>query len=363
MRSLLIVAVLILAMIAAKLFFFQNGTADSQKSSSNLPAGNGIPKGKDGKGGSKMLVDIYIAKEESNSNEIYASGSFVANEEVELRSEASGKIIRLFIKEGSTVSKGQLIAKLNDADIVAKLKKVKYEEELAAQIEARQKKLLDINGISKEEYDIAVNKVNLLSADKEGLQVALSQTEVRAPFTGRIGLKNISVGAYVSPNTAIATLVQTNPIKMDFSIPEKYVSRIATTRKISLSIEGINFTKEATIIAIDPKIDETLRTLKVRASLANPNGAIMPGMFAKVNVPLGSSKSIMVSTEAIIPFVGGKKIYVMKKGKAIETTITTGLRTGTKVEVLQGLSIGDTVIVSGIMNLKNEQSVKMKNLK
>lgn len=353
MRSLLIVGALILTLIVAKLFFFKNNESANDK---------GAAAGMANKKNSTMPVDIFLVKEQSNSNEIFSSGTLVANEEVELRCELSGRITHLYIKEGSNVAKGQLIAKLNDADIVARLKKIKYEEELAAQVEARQKKLLDINAISKEEYDIAVNKINTLSADKEALQVALSQTEVRAPFSGKIGLKNISVGAYVNPTIAIATLVQTNPIKMDFSIPEKYVSRISVGRKVTMSIEGGKSTKDATILAIDPKIDETLRTVKVRTTLQNPQGALMPGMFTKVSVPLGVTKSIMVPTEVIIPFVGGKKIYLLKGGKAIETTITTGLRTETQVEALQGLSIGDSVIASGIMNIKNDQKVKVKKV-
>jgi membrane fusion protein, multidrug efflux system len=356
----MIVGILIVTMILGKIFLFKNeGDSKSKNQEKGPSASIGV---KDKNNGNKMSVDIFLAKEKTNNNEIFASGSLIANEEVELRSEASGKITNLYIKEGSSVTKGQLIAKLNDADILVKLKKVKYENELAVQIEARQKKLLDINAISKEEYDIAVNKINTLSTDREALEVALNQTEVRAPFSGRIGLKNISVGAYVNPGTTIATLVQTNPIKMDFSIPEKYSNRIALGRKVSMLIEGDITKKEATIIAIDPKIDVALRTIKIRTSMNNTNGKLMPGMFTKVNVPLGLTKSIMVPTEAIIPFVGGKKIYVSKDGKAKEITIQTGLRTETLVEVTEGLSIGDSVIASGIMNLKNEQNIKVRKV-
>ncbi len=365
MRSLLIVGALILAMIVAKIFFFKSENAENAKSQGSNPANQAKPNGMGGKGskGGKMLVDIYLAKETLNNSEIYASGTLVANEEVDLRSEASGKITHLYIKEGTYVTKGQLIARLNDTELLARLKKLKYEEELAMQIEARQKKLLDINAISKEEHDIAVNKTNTISADREALLAALAQTEVRAPFSGKIGLKNISIGAYVNPSTSIATLVQTNPIKMDFNIPEKYVSRLTVGRKVGITIEGLSQVNEAIVVAIDPKIDESLRTIKVRASLPNPKGSLMPGMFAKIKVPLGSMKSIMVPTEAIIPFVGGKKIFVLKNGKAKEITIATGLRTEIKVEVLQGLAEGDSIISSGIMSLKNDQSVKVKSVK
>lgn len=353
MRSLWIVGAVIVLMVLAKIFLFP--AKEEQKSG---PGGPGGGKGK----GPAMPVDIYLAKKQENTQEIYASGTLVANEAVELRPEMSGRIVKLNISEGNLVQKGQLIAKINDADIMARLKKIKYEEELAAQVEARQKKLLNINAISKEEYDLALNKVNTLGADREALEVALAQTEVRAPFSGRIGLKSISVGAYVTPATTIATLVQTNPIRMDFSVPEKYVGNISKGSKVSFGLDGSSQKYEGTISAIDPSIDETLRTLKVRATVANNNDKFRPGMFVKVNVRLGSTLSILVPSETLIPFIGGKKIYIMKGGKAMEQNVLTGLRTSDKVEILEGANVGDSIVASGIMALKDGQPIKAKKV-
>ncbi|MBP6398144.1 MAG: efflux RND transporter periplasmic adaptor subunit [Saprospiraceae bacterium] len=353
MRSLWIVGAVIALMVLAKIFLFP--AKEEQKS------GPGGPGGGKGKGGT-MPVDIYLAKKQENAQEIFASGTMVANEEVELHPEMSGRIVKLNISEGNLVQKGQLIAKIYDADIMARLKKNKYEAELAAQVEARQKKLLDINAISKEEYDLALNKVNTLGADRESLEVALAQTEVRAPFTGRIGLKAISVGAYVTPATTIATLVQTNPIRMDFSVPEKYAGNVNKGSKISFGLDGSAHKFDGTVTAIDPKIDEALRTLKIRATVANAAEKFRPGMFVKVNVKLGSTQSILVPSETLIPFIGGKKIYVMKGGKAVEQNVVTGLRTSDKVEILEGINVGDSIVASGIMALKDGQSVKAKKV-
>jgi membrane fusion protein, multidrug efflux system len=363
MRSIAAVVVLILGLILYKV------GCTGKKEDAKVPLAGSAPSaspggGKGGYGGGDMpiSVDVVVAESVVNTDEIFASGSLVANEEVELRSEASGRVIALYFKEGSAVNKGQLIAKINDADILARLKKLKYEAELAANIEARQKKLLDINAISREEYEVSLNKTNTLSADREVLEVALSQTEIRAPFSGKIGLKNISVGSYLNPGAPIATIVQTNPIKVDFAMPEKYSHRLSNGRQVTLAVEGKAGERNATIIAIDPKIDEALRTVKVRASLSNVDGKFMPGMFVKVNVPLGANKAIMIPTDAIIPFVGGKKIYVLKNGKSEERDIATGLRTDTHVEVLSGLSVGDTIVASGLMNIKNDQKVKVKKV-
>jgi membrane fusion protein, multidrug efflux system len=363
MRSLLIVGGIILLMIIAKVFFFKKDDAGQGPGGGGAPSGPSGAGGGAGKSGGKaMPADVFIAKLMTNKNEIYASGTMLANEEVELRFEGQGRLTRLLIAEGSSVVKGQLIAKINDADILARLKKNKLEAELAVQIEARQKKLLDINAISKEEYDISSNKVGTLNADKEALEVALAQTELRAPFGGKIGLKNISNGAYVNTSTVIAELVQSNPIKIDYSIPEKYSNKVRKGSKINFSLDGSSEKVGATVIAIDPKIDENLRTLKVRASTPNSFGKFFPGQSAKVSTQLDESKSIMVPTEIVVPFVGGKKLYVLKNGKAIEKTVITGLRTEKYVEVAEGIAVGDTIVASAVMNVKDGQGIKVKKV-
>jgi len=307
-------------------------------------------------------VDIYVAKMVNKSNVVYATGTIVPNEEVEIRSEVSGRLVELNIREGSYVQKGKMIARLNDSDLLAQLKRLDFEEQLAKQTEARYKKLIDIDAISKEEYDLAVNKINTLSADRELLKVQLEKTSVSAPFSGRIGFKNISKGAYITPNTVIANVVKSNPEKLDLTVPEKYVSKIKVGKEILFTTEGDDVKSSAKIIAIDPKIDEELRTLKVRASANNRDGKYMPGMFIRVEASLGDEESIMIPTESIIPILKGKKIYVMKNGKAKEAIITTGLRTETDVQVIGGLEVGDSVIVSALMAMKENASVAVRNI-
>ena len=354
MRPLLIILVIILALYLAKIFIIdaEDHTTIQVAEASTSTA----------KKSSKLPVDIYVAREVDRSNTVYASGTVVPNEEVNLQSEVSGRLIKLNIREGGFVKKGQLVAKINDEDLVAQLKKLKYEEELAAQTEARQKKLLEIDAISKEEYDMAVNRVNTLSADKEFLEVQLEKTSVRAPFSGRMGLKNISEGAYITPGVVIASLVQTHPVKLDFSLPEKYANKVKVGQKVSFSIDGENDQWEAQVMALDPKIDEDLRTLRVRAKADNRAGKLLPGMFIRVAVPLGEEKSIMVPSESIIPILKGKKVFVMKNGVATETIVKTGMRTDTDVQIEEGLEVGDSVIVSSLMSVKANTKVKMRTL-
>ena len=329
MRSILIIAVVIILMVLGKKYILD---AESNESPAAAVSTN--------RGASALPVDVYVAREIESANTVYASGTILPNEEVALQSESSGRLVRLNIREGSYVQEGELIAKIDDSDLQAQLRKLNFEEELARQIEARQKKLLDIDAISKEEYDIAVNNVNTLSADKELLQVNIQKTEVRAPFSGYIGFKNISVGTYLTPGVDIATLVQTNPAKIDFSIPEKYASLLKVGQIVTFEVDGIEETFESKVIAIDPKVDEDLRTLRLRGITSNANRRLLPGMFVRLTVPLGKEDVIMVPTDAVVPILKGKMVYVMRNGKAIEQEITTGIRTDQNCAGADGTSCG-----------------------
>ncbi len=310
-------------------------------------------------GGGSLPVSVYIADVVTAKNTIYASGTIVPNEEVALSSEVSGRLVMLDFREGDYIPKGHLIAKLDDSEIVAQLRKLTFEEELADQTEARQRRLLDIDAISKEEYDLAVNRVKTLSADRELLQVQQQRTELRAPFGGRVGFKNISEGAYLTPATVIGLLIQSDPVKIDFDIPEKYAPQVFVKQEITFEIDAVANRFVARVVAIDPKVDEDLRTLRVRAQTDNKLGLLKPGMFVRVTLPLDATPSIMIPTESILPVLKGKIVYTYREGRAVETPIETGLRTDREVQVLQGIAEGDSVIVSALMMLKPDLPVRV----
>jgi membrane fusion protein, multidrug efflux system len=360
MRTIIAIAVVIILLVLGKIFLFAKPENKEGGGGGASQAGKGGGKDDKGKDNKPMMVSVMVTQFEEVENKITATGTILPNEEVELRAEASGRLINLNIKEGSIVSKGQLIAKIKDTDLKAQLQKLEYEETLAKQIEARQKKLLEINSISKEEYEIAATKVSTLGADRELLKAQLEKTVLHAPFGGRIGFKNVSEGAYVTPATALATLVQLNPVKIDFTIPERYSTQMKIGRNIQFEVDGQASVFNANIVAIDPKIDPTLRTLKVRAIAQNAKGTLMPGMFVRVTADLAKERSIMIPSETIVPVLRGKKVFVMKGGKATEVMVTTGIRTEKNVQILEGLSAGDSLITSGIMALKKDANVKAK---
>ena len=353
MRTVLLIGVVIVALVLGKLFIFSKPGKDKPESGKN--GGKG-----DGKSGGAIPVNVYVVGRQSVENEIFASGTVLPNEEVDLKAEISGRLVKLNISEGALVSKGQLIAKINDRDLKAQYQKIEYNQDLARKIEARQKKLLNVEAINLQDYDVTANDIRILDADKELLESQLEKTEIRAPFSGRIGLKNISEGAYVAPGTSIVTIVQNNPVKVDFTIPEKYSAEVQIGNVIKFRTDGNSADFEAKIVALDPKVDEVLRTRRVRALASNPSGRFVPGMFVNVKVNLAANKNaIMIPSEAIVPVLKGKKVFLVKNGKATEAMIVTGLRTDTKVQVIEGLQTGDSLITSGIIALKADAAVKV----
>jgi membrane fusion protein (multidrug efflux system) len=350
-RPLLIIVLLVVILLVAKFIFF-NGNTAKNPSAPSASKNSAVP------------VSVIVAKTERLNNDVFASGTVLANEEVELRLEASGKIIQINFREGSHVSKGDLLVKINDSDLQAQLKKIQLQIKLASEQEAREKKLLAISGVSQEEYDIALNQYNSLKADEEYTRAQIAKTELRAPFTGLIGLKNISEGSYVSPSQTIAWLQQIDPVKIDFSIPEKYSSMIHTGDKINFSTSNSNETFSGQVYAIQPRVDIATRTLQVRALSSNKEGKIVPGSFVKVNLVLKQfNDAIMIPTQAIIPVLKGKTVLLSKNGKAETQKVETGIRTDTTIQIVSGIQVGDTIITSGLMQVRPGMNVKITEVK
>jgi membrane fusion protein (multidrug efflux system) len=305
-------------------------------------------------------VTITVAQSSAFQTKIVATGTTLSNEEVDLKPEASGKITQLLFKEGDKVTKGELLLKLNDDDLIATFKKLELNEKIAADKESRLKRLLEIKGVSQEEYDAALNALQGISADKDFTRAQIAKTELRAPFDGVIGLKSVSEGSYVSPLVKIASMQQLDPIKIDFFIPEKYSGIVHKDQKLTFRIQGQKETFEGHIYAIEPKIDLATRTLQLRALCPNKSGKILPGSFAEVTLVLNEAPNIiLIPTEALVPVLKGQIVYVSKNKIAVSKKVETGARTDTSIEITSGLEVGDSVITTGIMNIKPGASVKI----
>ncbi|MCL9804718.1 efflux RND transporter periplasmic adaptor subunit [Flavobacterium amniphilum] len=321
---------------------------------------NGKGKGKEGGDKKPSKVSGIVLKPQVFSDNLLLSGSIEANEQIEVRSEVSGVVQSINFKEGSYVSKGQQLFKINDVELRAQLSQARTKQTLASENERRARLLLQKEAISQEEYDIASAEFRSAQAQTQLIQAQIAKTSVKAPFSGKIGLRYISNGSYVTPTTVVANLVNTSQVKITFSIPEKYAAQMKVNTSLSFTISGSRDKFSAKVYAIEPEIEEATRTLKMRAIAENPNGKLIPGTFASVSLPLENiNDALLVPTEALIPVQNGKKVFVSVNGKAKEIMVETGARTDKDVLVLTGLKAGDTVLTSGVMTLKDDTPVKV----
>ena len=310
-----------------------------------------------------ITADALIVATRSLSADIEIPGTILANETTEIHPEVSGRVVALNVREGTFIGKGALLAKLYDGDLQAQLRKLDVQLQIAEQTEKRQAELIKIQGISQQEYDLSLLQVSNLKADIDILKEAVRKTEIRAPFSGKLGLKNISDGAYVTSATIITTISQVSQLKIQFNVPEKYGSQLRTGQNINFTVDGSNKNYSASIIASEVKMDENTRSLAIRGIVRNSDASLIPGVFAKVRIVLGQNENaIMVPTIVVQPQGRQKLVYLYKGGKSIPAEITTGIRDSSHVQVLTGLRVGDTVITTGLLFLRPGADIKLKKI-
>jgi membrane fusion protein, multidrug efflux system len=310
-----------------------------------------------------LMVDGYVVSKSSVSEKIEVPGSLLPFEETEIRAEVGGRIVELNIQEGSTATKGTMLVKLFDQDLQAQLRKLKVQLEIKNKTQERSAELLKINGISQQDYDLSALDVENLRADIEATQIAISKTEIRAPYSGRVGLRNISLGSYISPSDIITTLRQVDQLKLEFAIPEKYAKEIVKGYKVSFKVDGGDQEHNATVMATENSVDANTRTLRVRALVNAKHPELVPGIFAKVNLQLGKDdEALLVPSQAIIPSARNKQVILFRKDSAFYTVVETGIRDSAFVQILKGVKIGDTVVTTGLMAIRPNSKIKITRL-
>ena len=325
-------------------------------------AGPGGPGG--GGGGGPLPVEAVIVSTETYERKLQVTGSILPSESIELRSEVSGKITAIYFEESKPVNRGQALIKINDVELSAQLEKQKYNKKLNQDNEFRQRKLLEKEAISQEEYDNALNKLNTTVADIKVLEAQLAKTTITAPFDGFVGFRYVSPGALISPSTIIATINALDPAKIEFSVPARYAARVEVGSTVFFRQENNDSIRfQGTVYAVDPQIDPNTRTLKIRAKTPNKDGKLIPGQFVSIELVLERVNStILIPTEAVVPVQDGAKVYVISGGKAVEVMVTSGDRTERKLEILTGLKPGDSVITTGILQLRPGMGVNVTRL-
>ena len=314
-------------------------------------------------GGQPLLASGYVIVPTHMNELIYSTGSLIPDEEVELSFETSGKVVGIYFSEGARVKKGELLAKINDKPLQAQLLKLQAQYKLMEEREFRQRQLLERDAISKESYDQVATEVQTLAADIKLVEARISETELRAPFDGIVGLRFISEGAFATTQTRIVQLVRISPLKVEFSVPERYSGEVTQGFTISFVLDGDPNTYQATVYAVAPEVDMATRTIVARALYPNRKEELKPGRFASVRAQLSEiENAISIPSEALIPEMEGEKVFIYKNGKAAEVKVTTGLRTESNIQIRSGLQFGDTLLITAILQLRQNIPVQLDTL-
>jgi membrane fusion protein (multidrug efflux system) len=344
-----------LALLVAYLIYNKFFSEGAKKSAAAIASGKG-----DKKKGGPVGVNVMIVKDTAVNNIIDITGTIDANEKVSLISQTAGNITGIYFNEGTKVTKGQLLVKVYNQDLEASLQQNQYQVALAKQQESRNRQLLQKEAISQEEYDTSLTSLNSLKAAADVIKAQIARTEIRAPFSGTIGLRNVSPGSYLSPSSPIANLVNIDPAKVTFAVPERYLSILGPGSKMRFKTESSMENFVGTVYAIDPSIDASSRTITVRAKAPNPKGILTAGSFAKINLTLDQiPKTILLPTEAVIPDLKSSLVWIYHDGKAVSKPVKTDLRTDTKIQIIEGLQPGDSVVVSGLIQMRPKVPLKI----
>lgn len=305
-----------------------------------------------------VRADAFLVKKVTLTEKIEIPGTLVANEATDIHPEISGRITYLNINEGKFVPKGTLLAKLYDGDLQASLNKLQVQLQIAEQNEQRSAQLLKIQGISQQDYDASLLNVNNIKADIEITKASITKTEIRAPFNGKLGLKMVSSGAFVSPTESLTNITQLDQMKIDFTVPEKYSPQIKIGQPLNFMVEGSDKNYSAKVAATQANVTETTRSLQVRAAVQGNHVDLIPGKFAKVTLDFQPNpNALVVPSQAIIPQARGKKVYLYQNGIAKFVDVTTGTRDSSSVQVVDGIKAGDTVLITGLLSLKPDAKV------
>lgn len=361
-KTVRIVVIVGIVLLAAGIIFFpqiKSLFAGKSETSATPPV---VSRG--GGGQQELSVNALILKPETLNDVFRTKGVLLPDEEVDLIFETSGKITSIHFKEGSFVNKGQLLAKVNDAPLQAELKKLEAQLPLAQERVFRQRTLLDKDAVSQEAFETVTTELEKLKADIELVKARIAQTELRAPFSGMIGLRLVSEGAYASPQVMVSKLTKISPLKIEFSVNERQEEEIVEGTKLTFTVENDLNTYEASVYAVETTLESNTLSLKARARYANPGGKIKPGRSANIEIQLREiTNTLVIPSIASIAEMGQDIAYIYKNGKAQRVLLTKGLRTASSVQVLEGLNRGDTLLTTGVMQLRDGMNVSIAQLK
>ncbi len=324
------------------------GASAAQQDTSKIGKGQRAPSS----------VEVATAKEGQLSDDIAAIGSLVSEESVDIAAETNGRIVEILFADGAPVGMGDVLFRLDQTLLKAQVADAQERLALAKSVVERNAALVKSRNIAQSVVDQTATELALAESALALAQVQLSKLTVVAPFSGRAGFRNVSVGAYVQAGAPLVHVEKIDLLKAAFSVPELNFSRLALGQSITVTADAVpGETFEAKISAIDPLLDVNGRALRVRADLDNSADKLRPGMLIRVNVRGPSRASVMVPEAAIVPRSNGTVVFVATGEKAEETKVRTGKRLNGEVEILEGLAAGAQVVTAGNARLSDGAAI------
>lgn len=319
------------------------------------PGGGGPP------GAMALPVEAVPAHSGVVERSVSAVGTLRANESVIIRSEVAGRIAAIHVTEGAAVKAGAELIRLDDSEQRAQLAESAALVKLSELNFARARDVLRKKLLSQQSFDEAQEKLRTSQAQLTLAEARLAKTRLSAPFSGVLGLRQVSVGDYVKEGQDIVNLEDIHTLKLDFRVPETYLASIQPEQEAVLQVDAYpehNFSGR--VYAIDPRIDEQTRTLLLRARVPNPDQRLRPGMFARVSLVLETRPdAVLIPEQALVPLDSAHFVYRILDGKAVQTKVQIGQRSAGRVEVVQGLKAGDNVITAGQTKVRDGAPVRI----
>lgn len=336
-------------------------SGEGEKKAADGGAGKGAAPAGGAGGGSGTPVELGKPEKLNWPKSVTAVGSLRSDESVIVRAEQSGRITALNFKEGQPVKAGQVLVQLDDSLARAELEQAKANQKLAKAKFDRAVELQQKNFISGQARDEAENALRVADATVSLAEAKLTKLVIKSPFSGTVGLRSASVGDYVKDGQDIVNLEKTDPIKVDFKVPELFQSKISVGQALSVSLDALpGKPYSGRVYAVNPQLDTAGRAVVLRAQMDNHGGALKPGMFARVRLTLADTGDTVVVPEQSVAMQGEEQImFKVVDGRAMRTKVEVGQRRDGKVEIVEGIGGSDTIVVAGWQRLRDGAAVRL----
>jgi membrane fusion protein (multidrug efflux system) len=341
------------AAVVSTIFFAACGDKQPAPAGGPPGAGGGAPGA--GAPPAPRLAAIVLNSAAASSG-LSATGTVLAEQEVNVQAEISGKVVKIGFREGEVVKAGQILVELDGAELKAQADRAEANLMLAKTRADRIKQDFKAQAVSQNEYDQVMATLKTAQAEAALMRAQWDKTRIRAPFGGTTGLREVELGSVVQPGARVTSLQNLSSLRVEFAVPERQAAHVRAGLKISFTVAGTVDTISATVYAVESRIDPDTRLVRVRARTSSKEGSanlkVMPGAFARVVLPLRADSALWVPAEAVVQSARGSMVWVARGGVATARVFTPGLRTPDAVEAAGGLTEGDTVFISGLMQLR-----------